>query len=127
MILTIAINLQEAIDEYYQDFNTKLSVDYTDDILSNTDWEILIEIKGFLEKLSYTTKALESPETYIDLILPNFEYILKIFETTKELNATNPIIGLIVNSGWQKLQKYYELSNESHAYITALILNPRRK
>ena len=86
-----------------------------------------MEIKGFLKKLLYTIKALESLEIYINLILPNFEDILKIFETVKELNVTNPIIGLMVNSGWQKLQKYYELSNESYAYITALILNPRRK
>jgi hypothetical protein len=27
----------------------------------------------------------------------------------------------------KKLQKYYELSDESHAYVTALILHPRRK
>jgi hypothetical protein len=92
--------------------------------LSNNDWETLTEIKGFLEKLAHATKALESPEICIDLMLPNFEYILKIFETTKELNATNYIIGLMVNSGWQKLQKYYELSDESHVYVTALILNP---
>ena len=87
----------------------------------------MIEIKGFLEKLLYTIKALKSLEICIDLILPNFEYILKIFETTKELNTTNHIISLIVNSGWQKLQKYYELSDESYTYITALVLNPRRK
>ena len=87
----------------------------------------MIEIKGFLEKLSYATKALESLETCIDLTLPNFEYILKIFETAKELNTTNHIIGPMVNSGWQKLQKYYELSDESYAYVTALVLNPRRK
>ena len=126
-ILTVAINLQEAIDEYCQEFKAELSVDHTDDILSNTDWETLTEIKGFLEKLLYSTKALESLESCIDLMLPNFEYILKIFETAKELNATNHIISPMVNSGWQKLQKYYELSDESHVYVTALILNPRRK
>jgi hypothetical protein len=98
-ILAVAINLREAIDEYYQDFNAELSIDYADDILSNTDWETLTEIKGFLEKLSYTTKALELPETCIDLTLPNFEYILKVFETVKELNSTNHIVGPILNSG----------------------------
>ena len=87
----------------------------------------MTEIKGFLEKLVHATKALESPETCIDLTLPNFKYILTIFETAKELNTTNHIIGLIVNSRWQKLQKYYELSDESHAYVAALILNPRCK
>jgi hypothetical protein len=60
----------------------------------------------------------------INLTLPNFEYILKIFKTTKELNLTNYIIGLMFNSGWQKLQKYYELSDKSYTYVTALILNP---
>jgi hypothetical protein len=87
----------------------------------------LIEIKGFLEKLSHATKALESPESCIDLTLPNFEYLLKVFETAKELNSTNHIIGPMVNSGWKKLHKYYQLSDESHAYVTALVLNPRRK
>jgi hypothetical protein len=59
----------------------------------------LIEIKGFLEKLSHATKALESPTTCIDLTLPNFEYILKVFEAAKELNSTNYIMGPMVNSG----------------------------
>ncbi len=68
---------------------------------------MLIEIKGFLKKLLYTTKALKSPELYIDLTLSNFEYLLKVFETTKELNSTNYIIGLILNSEWKKLHKYY--------------------
>ncbi len=79
---------------------------------------MLIEIKGFLEKLSHATKALESPELCIDLTLPNFElcidltlpnfeYLLKVFKTAKELNSTNHIIGPIVNSGWKKLHKYY--------------------
>jgi hypothetical protein len=102
-MLTVAINLQEAIGEYCRDFQAELSVDHNDDILSNNNWETLTEIKGFLEKLAHATKALESPETCIDLTLPNFEYNLKIFKTAKELNATNHIIGLMVNSGWQKL------------------------
>ena len=98
-ILASTINLQEAIDDYCRDFQAELSVDHNDDILSDTNWETLTEIKGFLEKLVHTTKALESLETYIDLTLPNFEYILKIFETAKELNTTNHIIGPIINSG----------------------------
>ena len=102
-MLTVAINLQEAINKYCRDFKAKLSVDYTNNILSNTNQETLIEIKGFLKKLSYSIKALELPELCINLTLPNFEYILKIFETVKELNATNYIIGLIVNLGQQKL------------------------
>jgi hypothetical protein len=68
---------------------------------------VLIEIKGFLEKLLHATKALESPELCIDLMLSNFKYLLKVFETAKELNLTNYIIGPIVNSGWKKLHKYY--------------------
>jgi hypothetical protein len=62
-----------------------------------------MEIKGFLEKLLYDTKALKSLETCIDLTLPNFKYILKIFEIAKELNSTNYIVSLMLNLGWQKL------------------------
>ena len=96
------------------------------DILSSNDWKALEEIKSFLKKIEHTTKALEGSKACIDLTLPNFEFILKIFESTKILNADNKVIAAIVNSGWSKFNKYYELSDESYAYVTAVVLNPRR-
>ena len=69
------------------------------DILSSNDWNTLTEIKSFLKKIEHATKALEGSKAYIDLTLPNFEFILKIFESIKTLNADNDIIAPIINSG----------------------------
>ena len=97
MILARALNLREAIDEFCQDFED-LQTSHADDILTNKDWEVISDIKGFLEKLAHSTKALESPETCIDLTLPNFEFVMKIFEHTKDCNDDNPIIAPMINS-----------------------------
>jgi hypothetical protein len=84
----------------------------------------LTEIKGFLEKLLYAIKAFKLIKLCINLTLFNFEYIFKVFKTVKEFNLMNYIIGLMVNLRWQKLQKYYELSDDSYTYVIALIFNP---
>jgi hypothetical protein len=36
-MLIVTINLKEAIDKYYRDFNVELSVDHIDDILNDID------------------------------------------------------------------------------------------
>lgn len=33
----------------------------------------------------------------------------------------------MVNSGWEKLSKYYKLTDQSPVYIAALVLNPNFK
>lgn len=96
------------------------------DILSDDDWEVLIQIKAFLEKIEAATKALEGSSSCLDFTLPNFEYILRVFETAKIENADHPLIAPMINSGWAKFNKYYSLTDETHAYVTAAILNPRR-
>jgi len=97
-----------------------------DDILTEEDWQVLTEVKAFLKKIEAATKALEGSNSCVDLTLPNFEYILKVFETAKILNADNPLIASMINSGWSKFNKYYELTDDTHAYVAATILNPRR-
>ena len=97
-----------------------------DDILTEEDQQVLTEVKAFLKKIEAATKALEGSNSYVDLTLPNFEYILKVFETAKILNADNPLIASMINSGWSKFNKYYELTDDTHAYVAATILNPRR-
>ena len=94
MIKTV-INLREVLDEFC-DVHAKESM-YSD-ILSSNDWKALEEIKSFLEKIEHTTKALEGSKACIDLTLPNFEFILKIFESTKTLNADNDVIAPMINS-----------------------------
>ena len=55
------------------------------------------------------------------------DYILELFEAKKEEFKDDPIIGPCINSGWSKLDKYYELTSDSPAYTAALVLNPAFK
>ncbi len=77
-MLARALNLREAIDEFCQDFED-LQTSHADDILTNKDWEVISDIKGFLEKLAYSTKALESPETCIDLTCCSAQGVYPLF------------------------------------------------
>jgi len=55
------------------------------------------------------------------------DYILKKFEQCKERYKGDKTLALMFNSRWAKIKKYYALTNESLAYIIALILNPNSK
>jgi len=123
-MISTAINLRDAIDQYCASYPEN---SIRRDTLSEEDWEVLGEVKGFLEKLSMATKAIESSNSCIDIVIPVMEYILKQFETEKVKHTDQRIFGPMLNSGWSKLKKYYNLMDESHAYTAALVLNPRRK
>jgi hypothetical protein len=71
--------------------------------------------------------VLESTSSTLDDVLPAMDYILEVFEAKKEEFKDDPILGPCINSGWSKLDKYYELTSDSPAYIAALVLNPAFK
>ena len=91
MMIGTAINQREAINQFCDQYEEASIVD---DILTDHDWEVLEEIRAFLEKLAHSKKALESSTSCIDLTLPNMEYVLMVFETAKELNQDHPILVL---------------------------------
>ncbi len=123
-MLATALNLQDAIDKFCKRFTEK---EMEQDILNANDWLVIRDIKFFLEKIKESTKAMESPDSGLELTLPNMEYILNLFETNKTLNANHPVMGPMLNSGWLKFEKYYKLTDESPAYAAAVLLNPRFK
>jgi hypothetical protein len=98
-----------------------------EDKLSDSDWTILCNIYKFLNQLIQTTLALESSVSTLDNILPAIDFILKQFEQAKEAYKYDKTMALIFNSGWAKMEKYYNITDKSPAYITAIILNPNAK
>jgi hypothetical protein len=84
-------------------------------------------IHEFLDLLSQTTLALESKNATMDAVLPAIDYILEQFEEFKQKHKHNPILAPMFNSRWAKMDKYYNLTNESPVYIAAIILNPNFK
>jgi hypothetical protein len=80
----------------------------------------LKKIYVFLDDIAQTSKALESNKSSLDNVLTAMDYILYRFEAMKEEYKDDPIIAYMVNSGWSKMEKYYNLTDESPAYIIAL-------
>jgi len=74
-----------------------------------------------------STKACESKQSTLDLVLPCMDFILGHFEDAKNKYTDDPIFAPMLNSGWAKLVKYYRASDRTPAYIAALILHPSRK
>ncbi|KAF6515700.1 hypothetical protein HZS61_004441 [Fusarium oxysporum f. sp. conglutinans] len=123
-MLRVALNLRDAIDGY---FNKWMELDCAGDELSSEDWIILEKIKSFLEKLKMTTKALESSFATLDNVLLAMDFVLAQFEAGKEAYIDDPIMAPMYNSGWAKLDKYYRLTDESPAYVAAIVLHPSHK
>ncbi|ODA77173.1 hypothetical protein RJ55_06800 [Drechmeria coniospora] len=80
-----------------------------------------------LEKLKMTTKALESSFATLDNVLLAMDFMLAQFEAGKEAHVDDPIMAPMYNSGWAKLDKYYRLTDESPAYVAAIVLHPSHK
>jgi hypothetical protein len=94
------------------------------DRLLTTDWEDLTHVQLFLRYFFDATKATEGRTVIIERILPAMDFLLEKFEDGKALYKENPFIGPCINSGWEKLDKYYNLTNRSPVYITAMVLCP---
>ena len=107
--------------EHYLEDEIKL-----DELLPD-DWNTLRKIHAFLEEIKETTKALESDNSTLEKVLPAMDFILERFEQAKDEYKDDSIMAPMFNSSWAKIEKYYTLTEESPAYITALVLRPSYK
>ena len=55
------------------------------------------------------------------------EFLLEIFEDGRHEHVGNPFLGPCCQAGWDKLEKYYNKTGESCAYVAAVALVPTRK
>ncbi|OLL26463.1 putative AC transposase [Neolecta irregularis DAH-3] len=123
-MLKTALHLQHAIEEYFEKWVDDECINFK---ISSDEWVTIKTITSFLEKLKMTTKALESSTSTLDNVLPAIDYILTQFEKGKEDNQFDNIMAPMYNSGWAKINKYYCRTDESPAYIAAIILHPSYK
>ncbi|ERF73687.1 hypothetical protein EPUS_00940 [Endocarpon pusillum Z07020] len=59
--------------------------------------------------------------------LPMIEWLLLTLETLKEEKGIRDRIGLSANNAWNKIKKYYEVTDLSPYYVAAIVLNPTHK
>ena len=77
--------------------------------------------------LKQTTKSLEGHHYTLNRVIPSMDFILSHYEKAKITYTNHDVLKNIVNSGWQKIEKYYSKTDESPAYAAIIILNLTRK
>jgi len=122
--VTLLEPIHDAINAYFKQY---IDDKYRLDKLTKEEWELLGYIQEFLELITQTTKALKSNSSILDIVLPVIDFILGKFEEGKAKFKDHPLLSKMFNSGWSKLDKYYQLTKETPVYITALVLNPQFK
>ena len=55
------------------------------------------------------------------------EWLLLMLETLKEEKGIGDRIGLSANNVWNKMKKYYKVTDLSPYYVAAIVLNPTHK
>jgi hypothetical protein len=73
------------------------------------------------------TKALESDNSTLVDALIGIDYCLTLFKEGKDRFKDDPVLSSMFNSGWEKMEKYYKLSDRTPVYAAAIVLYPRRK
>ena len=68
--------------------------------------------------------ATQSSSTTLENCLPAMDYLLGLFKEAKVRYRDDLFMASRVNSAWSKLDKYYTKTNDSTAYIAALVLDP---
>ncbi|OXV05306.1 hypothetical protein Egran_06926, partial [Elaphomyces granulatus] len=74
--------------------------------------------------LSRGTRPAKDELTDADWFFLQWTLFLNVF---KEKHKYHPMLGPMFDSGWAKMDKYYTLTDESPAYLAAIILNPNFK
>jgi len=98
--------------------------------LTTQDWHTLKVIRRFLKSLHDATLCTKGANATMDRVLPAIEYIMDCFEKGKQAykeDASNTFLLSCYNAGWEKIDKYYALTNDTPVYITSIVLDPTMK
>ncbi len=116
--------MMEAIDQFLDTFGDgQVALDR----LHEGDWEMLDKINAMLSVLMEATKSLEGSAVSLTKGLPAMDFILSKFEEGREQYKDDRIIAPLYQNGWEKMMKYYRLTDESPAYTAAIVLHPGYK
>ena len=97
------------------------------DHLGPTDWGHLADTTTFLKPFRFITKANEDLLDTIDRVLPGMEFLMGHLEKARTIYAANTYMAERVQRAWEKLDKYYRITDATIAYLGATVLNPMRK
>ena len=97
--------------------------------LTEEEWAVLQELCDALQPFHEATNILQGSNIrgsygYLWECLPVLEWLMGKMEALKDQKGINNKIGLSANNAWNKLTKYYNLTDLSPYYIAAIVLNP---
>ena len=114
-----------------------------EDVLSPDDWADITLFLDALKPLYEATLQVQGRQGSVWESLPLLQRLLSHFEQLREVNAfradhlavdppqdqvpVNPVLTICANLAWQKLDKYYTLTDDSDAYVSAIALHPRKR
>src|SRR5204862_2770553 len=84
-------------------------------------------IYDFLRGFHDATIATEGRESTIEKVLPIMDFLLAKYEKAMRDFKDNTFILHCLKTGWEKLDKYYCLSDLTPVYIAAIVLHPEMK
>lgn len=102
------------------------------DYLSVDDWSVITELRNILQPLKAATIALQGHGSgasfgVIWQVIPSMEKLLTHFEQLRQIHRPTESYSHLayhVNLGWQKLDKYYNLTDRAPVYVAAVVLHP---
>lgn len=94
-------------------------------ILAAEDWQYLGQISDFLRNFHEATIGTEGRLDTIDTVLPVFDFLLETFEEALMTYDKDPYTRASLKTGWAKLEKYYDKSDETAVYVASMILCPK--
>jgi hypothetical protein len=140
-MLRRALKLRDAIDLYYKRYKEPRDpneYNLLDDELTTEDWEMIQKFVDLLRPFKAMTKELEGnankagsegSKGAIWEVLESMDFLsLKLEGLAASLQheeANYFTVG--IETGWQKLQKYYDLTDQSPIYRAAIVLHPASK
>lgn len=95
--------------------------------LELNDWEQLQVYHDFLEPYRDVTLATQGYSDGLDKILLGMDILLIHLEEGRTTYANNDFFTTAIETSWNVLNKYYNLTDESPAYVAAVVMDPRRK
>ena len=98
-----------------------------EDLLTYSNWTSIEQVSGFLKAFHDANKATEGRTSTLELVLPAMDFLLEEYELAKTKYEVegNQYMRNMVETGWSKMNKYYNATERSIAYIAATVLCPQ--
>lgn len=97
------------------------------DTLSASDWNLLSHLHSFLEKFLDATKSTEGHEDSLAGVLFSMDYLMQHYKEHETTFANNSVMRRCIKAGRNKLENYFNLTDESAAYAASIVLDPSWK